>query len=217
MALKIGDKVRYLDSKGGGTVTAFKGKDQVLVLEEDGFETPVLARQCVVIESEESSNRSEKKQTREEGGKETKVLSLRKKKPSKLSTDNSLKVYLAFLAEEGKSFDNSSMESYLINDSSFHVLYHIALVTGNAWQTLQSGLIEPDSKMYLETFERKEVPERERIHVQLIVYKKDAFYVGRQPVSCELRLEQAKFYKIHCFRQNDYFDDDALLFPVVDQ
>ena len=47
--LKTGDKVRFLNSVGGGIVTAFRGKEQVLVEDEDGFEIPVLISECVVV------------------------------------------------------------------------------------------------------------------------------------------------------------------------
>ena len=33
--IKVGDKVRFLNSTGGGVVLIFKGKDQVLVEVED--------------------------------------------------------------------------------------------------------------------------------------------------------------------------------------
>ena len=38
MSIQIGDKVRFLNSVGGGVVRGFRGKDQVLVEDEDGFE-----------------------------------------------------------------------------------------------------------------------------------------------------------------------------------
>ena len=50
--IKVGDKVRFLNTTGGGVVTAFRGKDQVLVEDEDGFEVPALIRECVVVESQ---------------------------------------------------------------------------------------------------------------------------------------------------------------------
>mgnify|MGYP003186667867 CR=1 FL=1 len=40
MSIQIGDKVRFLNSVGGGVVRGFRGKDQVLVEDEDGFEVP---------------------------------------------------------------------------------------------------------------------------------------------------------------------------------
>lgn len=39
--VKVGDKVRFLNSVGGGTVVKIN-KDIAYVEEEDGFETPVL-------------------------------------------------------------------------------------------------------------------------------------------------------------------------------
>ena len=47
--MKIGDKVRFLNSVGGGVIKGFQGKDQVLVEDEDGFEIPAFIRECVVV------------------------------------------------------------------------------------------------------------------------------------------------------------------------
>ena len=49
MSIEIGDKVRFLNSVGGGVVCGFRGKDQVLVEDEDGFEVPALIKECVVV------------------------------------------------------------------------------------------------------------------------------------------------------------------------
>ena len=46
--VKVGDRVRYLNAVGGGIVVRI-AKD-IAYVDEDGFETPVLARECVVVE-----------------------------------------------------------------------------------------------------------------------------------------------------------------------
>ena len=51
--MKVGDKVRFLSEVGGGVVKAFKGKETVLVEDEDGFEIPMLVRECVVIDTDD--------------------------------------------------------------------------------------------------------------------------------------------------------------------
>lgn len=51
--MKIGDKVRFLNEVGGGTVTGFQGKDIVVVRDGNGFDIPMLARECIVIETDE--------------------------------------------------------------------------------------------------------------------------------------------------------------------
>ena len=47
--LNIGDKVRFLNAVGGGIVRRMEG-EMAYVEEPDGFETPILSRECVVVE-----------------------------------------------------------------------------------------------------------------------------------------------------------------------
>ena len=47
--LNIGDKVRFLNAVGGGIVRRMEG-EMAYVEEPDGFETPILMRECVVVE-----------------------------------------------------------------------------------------------------------------------------------------------------------------------
>lgn len=49
--MKIGDKVRFLNDVGGGVIAGFPDKDTVLVRDEDGFDIPVLRRECVVVDT----------------------------------------------------------------------------------------------------------------------------------------------------------------------
>lgn len=56
--IKVGDKVRFLDSVGGGIVKRFTDKNLVMVEDEDGFEIPTLVSQCVVVTDEEDARQS---------------------------------------------------------------------------------------------------------------------------------------------------------------
>lgn len=47
--MKIGDKVRFLSSIGGGKIAGFQKGNIVLVEDEDGFQIPTLASEVVVI------------------------------------------------------------------------------------------------------------------------------------------------------------------------
>lgn len=49
----VGDHIRFLDSVGGGIVTRIdEQRKLVYVIDEDGFELPVIPSQCVVIASD---------------------------------------------------------------------------------------------------------------------------------------------------------------------
>lgn len=58
MAIKIGDRVRFLDAEGGGIVKGFDNKGLVMVEDEDGFEIPTLATQCVVVSEEDDQRQA---------------------------------------------------------------------------------------------------------------------------------------------------------------
>ncbi|MDE6418087.1 MAG: DUF2027 domain-containing protein, partial [Duncaniella sp.] len=45
----IGDRIRFLNSTGGGIITRIEG--QIAYVDDDGFETPTLLRECVVVEA----------------------------------------------------------------------------------------------------------------------------------------------------------------------
>ena len=51
--------------------------------------------------------------------------------------------------------------------------------------------------------------------MQLIAFKKDKPYSLKNAVSVELRLDTVKFYKLHCFMENDFFEEDALIYPII--
>jgi hypothetical protein len=67
----------------------------------------------------------------------------------------------------------------------------------------------------MEEFGKEALNEMEHICVQLIAFKKDKPFGLKNAFSVELRPDTVKFYKVHCFTENDYFDEDALIFPVV--
>jgi putative DNA mismatch repair protein len=50
--MNIGDKVRFLNTTGGGKIAGFQGKDLVLVCDDNGFEIPTLRSEIVVVETD---------------------------------------------------------------------------------------------------------------------------------------------------------------------
>jgi len=217
MEIKIGDKVRYLDSVGGGVVAEIKGKDMVVILEKDGFETTIQKNKCVVIETAKIETKVEQSKTSISISQPSKEMT---PKPFVLKTPETregeiLNIFLAYLPHSDKPFTNSEFESYLINDSNYTLMFNYASCSGKTWKSRCKGEIEPNSKLFLEDFNKEGILELEKISFQCIAYKPDASYSFKNSISVEIRLDTVKFYKIHCFRENDFFEDDALIVPVV--
>lgn len=218
MNIKIGDKVRFLNSTGGGIVRGFQGKDQVLVEDEDGFDIPALIRECVVVGESDMQVRSSHRptvQTPVEMPAPKPQPAPEKNPVEETAEGERLNIYLAYLPVDPKSIQQTGYEAYFVNDSNYYLLFNYMNRQNNSWMSRYNGLVEPNTKIFLEEFAKQDLNDLERVCVQLIAFKKDKPYSLKNTVSVELRLDTVKFYKLHCFMENDFFEEDALVYPIV--
>lgn len=210
--VKIGDKVRFLNAVGGGIVRKFINKELVSVEEEDGFETPVLIKECVVITP--AGEVTAAKQQR--AGKA--VVEIDTEKPVRVRETkggDQLNVLLAYLPEDSRQPSQTKMDCYLVNDSNYWLMFSYMSLVGSDWKVRYAGMAEPNMKMHLETFGKEDLNDLERVCVQFIAFKRDKAFEQKPPVSVEIRIDTVKFYKLHSFASNEYFDEAALLYGIV--
>ena len=112
---------------------------------------------------------------------------------------------------------NSGYEAYFINDSNYYLLFNYMSRQNNSWVSRYNCMVEPNTQIFLEEFQKEDLNNLERICVQLIAFKKDKPYSLKNAISVELHLDTVKFYKQHCFMENDFFDEDAMIHPIVRQ
>ena len=213
--MKVGDKIRFLDAIGGGIVKGFQGKDLVIVEDQDGFDVPVLIRDCVVIEPANEvqvrqSVKTYEPQSNTQIVKEVIPVSVEETKEGEQIT-----VCLAYLPIDIKTLNTTGYECYLVNDSNYYLSYSYMNRTEEGWVSRAAGLIEPNTKVFLDEFEKEDLNDLEKVSLQFISYKKDKPFALKNPCSVELRLDTVKFYKLHSFRENDYFDDNAIIYYVM--
>ncbi len=215
MGIKVGDKVRFLNSVGGGVVAGFAGKDKVLIEDEDGFEVPALIRECVVISETGPQVHSSTKPRITVPPEVKHPESAPEVKIEETAEGERLNIFLAYLPVDPKAFQQTGYEAYFINSSNYYLFVNYMNRENNSWVSRYNGIIEPNMKIFMEEFDKAELNKLERICVQFVAFKKDKPYALKNAVSVELRPDTVKFYKIHCFMENDFFEEDALVFPVV--
>lgn len=213
--MKIGDQVRFLSEVGGGSVSGFQGKNIVLVEDEDGFEIPMLMQDVVVVGNEEydigkvntivrekplPSKASESEEPEE------KPITF-KPKPLERREGERLNLYLSFLPDEVKEISSTGFESYLVNDSNYYMQVSLMSAEGASWKLRFCGIIEPNSKLFVEAFDRSQVNDLERLCVQTIAWKQDKPFTLKPAITTELRLNLTKFYKLHVFQPNEFFNE----------
>ena len=229
--MKTGDRVRFLNAVGGGIVRRFQNKDVVIVEEDDGFETPVLIRECVVIDEKRiSENNIPQKPvysstqdvslgaSTREAPTAPKVVSSDKPEYQyeEISGGERLNVYLAYLPMDIKNIGKCNYETYLVNNSNYFLFFNYMSRQNNAWLSRCAEIIEPNTRLFIEEFSKTQLNDLEKICVQIIAFKQGKPYSLKNTYSVELRIDPVRFYKLHSFRENDFFDDEALLYPLIE-
>ena len=215
--MKIGDKVRFLSEVGGGIVRGFQGKDVALVEGDDGFEIPMLIKECVVIQTDDyniplkSTKKPEVPQLEEEV-EEEKPITYR---APEIRGNDVLNVYLAYVPQDVKAISSTAFDAYLINDSNYFVDYLYLSAEGKSWTLRSRGTIKPNMKMHLEEFDKGALNSMEHVAVQLLAYKDDRTFLLKNAVNTEVRIDTVKFYKLHTFQQTDFFAEPALVYDIV--
>lgn len=215
--MKTGDKVRFLNTTGGGIVKGFQGKDIALVEDEEGFDIPVLIRECVVIEpANDAQVRQSSKPTTEVQQRSVTNNKIEEEyKVEETKEGEQLAVLLAYLPIDIKSLSTTDFECYLINDSNYYLSYNYMSKSDDGWLSRNTGIIEPNTRLFIDEFNKVELNDLERICLQFFAYKKDKPFTLKNSYSVELHLDTVKFYKLHSFKENDYFEDEAIVYPMV--
>ena len=216
--MKIGDKVRFLSEVGGGIVKGFRGKDIVLVEDADGFDIPMQIRECVVIDTDDYN--MTRKAAPAPKKPEEPVKPVKPEIPAVRSAEvrggeDVLNVFLAFVPEDVKAISSTAFEAYLVNDSNYYLYYTYLSAEGKAWKTRSHGLAEPNTKLFLEDFTKDVLNELERVSIQFIAFKDSKTFSVKPVVSVELRIDTVKFYKLHTFRESDFFEEPALIYDII--
>lgn len=225
--LSVGDKVRFLNTVGGGTVKGFLNKQLAVVEDEHGFDVPVLISECVLVESagneklgqapEDQTVLQDKKPSQDNMAVSFKPVAKTENAeiPEETPEGENITVCLAFLPTDMKNINTTPYECYFVNDSNYYLFFNYMSRENNSWKSRYSGSVEPNTKIFIEEFDKFELNNLEKVCVQFIAFKHNKQFRFKNPCSVELRIDTVKFYKLHCFRENDYFEDDALIYYVM--
>lgn len=240
--MKKGDKVRFLSEIGGGTVTGFKGSNIVLVEDEDGFEIPMAITDVVVIGAEDYSTThvvSSKATTPQQpDGRSIKAMMKQgqdetdnvgnaddevdyskvtfKKPVEERKGGNLLSAYLAFVPIDIKEVTHTRFESFFVNDSNYYIRYTYLAAEGANWTLRAQGEVEPNTKVFIEEFGRDELNDLGHVAIQMMAYKREKPFVLKPVIDVQFRIDAVKFYKLHTFQENDFFEQPALLYTIVE-
>ena len=221
--LEVGDRVKFLNSVGGGIIKGFQSKQIVIVEDEHNFDVPVLISECVVIEPSDNKKLTQAANDMAEEVDDAPKLDISKPKENidiadkiiETAEGEKITTCLAFLPTDAKSMTQTKFESYFINDSNYFLFINYMSRENNSWKSRFNGIVEPNMQIFIEEFDKSTLNEMEQVAVQYVAFKHNKPYGFKSPVTVELRIDTVKFYKLHSFKENEYFDDEALVYYIA--
>lgn len=234
--MKIGDKVRFLSESGGGVIAGFQGKNIVLVEDEDGFQIPTPINDVIqVIDDDYStekvvgstlpkptsvknaltSSATDDEEEPIDDDPSIKEISFRAPAEERKG-GNLLSCYLAFVPMDMKDMTHTRFESYFVNDSNYYVRFTYLSAEGNSWKLKSSMEVEPNTKEFIEEFGKEDLNDLGHVAIQLLSYKRYKSFMLKPTIDVQFRIDTVKFYKLHTFQENDFFELPALLYTIVE-
>lgn len=223
MNFKPGDRVRFLNTTGGGTVTKVINSFMVAVAIEDGFEIPTLTSELVVIEP---AGASDKLITRKEEVSATvkpEVVEIemedRESTIQVKGVHNSFPsgVYLAYTPQDQQWIMTGKLDIYLVNNTPHVILYSFFLKEESGrFSGIDYGSVSPNSKLVLESIVREDINQWSSGIIQVLLHPDETDRV-LMPVSSVFRIKGAAFYNENSYKECSMLGGQkALLYTVCE-
>jgi len=217
MKFKIGDKVRFMAEKGGGTIVRFSGKETVHVEIEDGFEIPVKESEILLSESnsdvikrQENVGNTQKEETISVKSDD---YSSRIRVSKTLPQSQPVKLSLAFTMRNPETPGGSEIDVFIINDS----LYNLQFVLNYEQQSVtyfhSNSILEPEIQWHVGAYSQSDLSKMNAFHLQGS-YFTEGKYIPLPAVDARVPIQDIQFHKQKFYKDSDYFEQPAVIFTL---
>jgi hypothetical protein len=244
MKFNIGDKVKFLNTKGGGIVSKIISPTLVNVMIEDGFEIPTITSEIIKVDqqgkvasmfdeefavrssqfpdrsSQPANANSNNKQ--QPGNWEPGTGNTGPETPDRQTTlgnysfraKNTPGVYLAFVPHDQKWMVTGIVEIYLVNYTTMNALYAFFLEGEKKLFGKDYDVLFAGNKILIDTIDRDELLKWTKGIVQLIFFHENPEKIY-MPVSSEFDLSPNRFNDEHNYRPSQFMEESLLLVSLA--
>jgi hypothetical protein len=192
MNLKAGDKVRFLDEKGQGTISRFIDNRQALVQMEDGFEIPYLIAKLVPAEIPPKLQSTLKTQEEVKATPHCEAVS---------SGEQGLQlqgVYLVYLPLDPDFILGGNFRLMVFNMTSLHIQFSISSRHLGKFTCEFAGTLSPRQSCQIREIKSPDLERWSTLHIEVSFFNYDLF-LPITPISRLLKQKAAKFFKESSF------------------
>jgi Domain of unknown function (DUF2027)/Smr domain len=223
MKFRIGDKVKFLNEKGGGVVRKIISPSLVLVEIDDGFEIPVMPSELVL-----DSDMMETISKPRSGVRETSVQDVtrqeaieydeRKTPIDKVGFRGVIPegLYLAFVPHDQKWLITGELDILLINNTGWEIMfsYFLQNVEGR-FEGIDYDMLEPKTKILIETIDREDLEKWTTGVVQAIFINDEMDYL-LLPANCNFDIKASRIYKEGNYKHTPLVSEKAFVFSLLE-
>ncbi len=158
MKFKPGDKVKFLNEKGGGIVTRIIDSAMVEVAIEEGFDVPVKISDIILVDASDASSRLFNVEYKIDRPSPLETITERPAESSEspvfLALDQAEGIYMAVKPHDQKLLIAGYVDVILINHTGMDVLYNLYKRSGSSYEAADYGSIGPRSTALVDTCDR---------------------------------------------------------------
>ena len=228
MKFKPGDKVRFLNTTGGGIVVKEINAFMVSVAIEDGFEIPTLIAELVAMEPAGKSGdlflhkneRRDEIPVKAEPEPEPEVIDNDRISSIVQRGDGPVMpsgVYLAWTPRDQQRLLSGRMDVYLVNNTSFDILYSFSLKNSEGiFSGIDYGSVPSGSKLVIESIVRDDIGMWSNGVIQVIFFAEENEKV-LMPVSATFRIKGSVFYQEGSYHETRFLaSQKAIVYTVCE-
>ncbi len=210
--IQPGDIVKFLDEVGGGKVLKLIDSHTALIETEDGFDFPYPLNKLVLVQKDTSY---EETAVSEEKAPHHHANLLEDEEPDIIKDNEETNIYLAIIPKNPGQLEESGFEILLVNDSNWHLLYIYQLPHENQVKSTP-GHLQPNLMEELMTLEAQDLAALREISFHILFFRRTPHH-SRKPLIAKIRLKPEKIFDPESYLDNDYFDEKALLYPILEE
>ena len=214
---KIGDRVVFLSSTGGGKVTKIIDSRMVMVEIEDGFEVPCLISDLVMDFRYQPARQQQITEVVQQEIKEKELLQQQQEEDARhgglrrfAKEAEKEGVYLAFVPHEQQWLLTGAMDVMLVNHTPFEMLYTFTIKEENQFVNVDYGQLEKYEKVVVETISREDLEYWCNGIVQAILTKETSDVV-LLPLNAPFSLRTNRFFKEGSYLMSGVLGEKAVM------
>ncbi len=217
MQFKEGDKVLFLNEKGGGVVTRVVDEEIVHVSIDEGFEIPYAVGDLIKTGHDDHDGPAG---VASHGTGTT--PGDHRHSPLKMLAHQAGSIpkglYLAMVPRNQDQVLASAMDFYLVNHTGYEVSFGLFVNRSGHYQGVASGAIGPSAKRHVGKVERAEIEEWNHSLLQAVFFQEGKTEVI-PPLSTHIVFKPVKIYKEESFAFNPLLHQKVLMVKVhsIDQ